>query len=97
MPELKRRYQKLRWYKPLDFEAWYKEVAFARKHHHSIDRNTYIAGLNIAAVPVLDDVQRITHTIVCASLADQLTKPQQLKLITAMQREASLLMRSIPE
>jgi DNA-binding IclR family transcriptional regulator len=97
MPELKRRYQKLRWDKPLDFEAWYKEVAFARKHHHSIDRNTYIAGLNIAAVPVLDDVQRITHTIVCASLADQLTKPQQLKLINAMQREARLLMRSIPE
>jgi DNA-binding IclR family transcriptional regulator len=77
----------------LDFDAWYKEVIFARKHHYSIDRNTYIAGLNIAAVPVLDDAEHITHTIVCASLADQLTKAQQLKLIAAMQLEARLLMR----
>ena len=85
LPELKRRYQKLRWDKPLDFDAWYKEVIFARKHHYSIDRNTYIAGLNIAAVPVLDDTEHITHTIVCASLADQLTKAQQLKLIAALE------------
>ena len=93
LPELKRRYQKLRWDKPLDFDAWHKEVIFARKHHYSIDRNTYIAGLNIAAVPVLDDTEHITHTIVCASLTDQLTKAQQLKLIAAMQLEARVLMR----
>lgn len=94
MVELKRRYQKLRWDKPLDFDAWCKEVAFARKHQYSIDRNTYIAGLNIIAVPVLDDAEHITHTIVCASLADQLTKAQQLKLVAAMQQEARLLIQS---
>ncbi len=91
--ELKRRYQKLRWDKPLDFVAWYKEVVFAHKNHYSIDRNTYIAGLNIIAVPVLDEADHITHTIVCASLADQLSKPQQLKLIAAMQAESRLLTR----
>ena len=93
MPELKRRFQKLRWDKPMDFEAWYKEVVFAQKHHYSIDRNTYIAGLNIAAVPVLDDADRIAHTIVCASLTDQLTKLQQLELVKAMQQEARRLAR----
>ena len=94
LPELKRRYQKLRWDKPLDFEAWYKEVALAHKQHYSIDRNTYIAGLHIVAVPVLDDTGHITHTIVCASLVDQLTKQQQLKLVAAMQQEARLLIRT---
>ncbi len=93
MSELKRRYQQLRWDKPLDFEAWTKEVALAHKQHYSIDRNTYIAGLHIVAVPVLDDTDHITHTIVCASLVDQLTKQQQLKLVAAMQQEARLLGR----
>ncbi|MDN3987245.1 IclR family transcriptional regulator [Zwartia vadi] len=91
--ELKKRFAKLRWDQPLDYEDWSKEVAFAKKNHYSIDRNTYIAGVSIAAVPVLAPNEKITHTIVCASLMDALNKTQVKQLIREMQAEA----RSIAE
>jgi len=86
--ELKRRFQKLRWDKPLDYDDWRKEVAFAKKHQYSVDRNRYIAGISISAVPVLDPEGKITHTIVCASLMDALNKTQMSQLIKQMQEEA---------
>lgn len=89
--ELKRRFQKLRWDKPLDYDLWYKEVALAKKHQYSLDRNRYIAGISIAAVPVLSPNGKITHTIVCASLMDALNKTQMAHLIQHMQQEARVV------
>lgn len=86
--EIKKRFQKLRWDQPLDYKAWSKDVAFARKHQYSIDRNTYIAGVTIVAVPVLTPAGKVTHTIVCASLMDALNKSQITQLVKEMQNEA---------
>lgn len=89
--ELKRRFQKLRWDKPLDYDLWCKEVAFAKKHQYSLDRNRYIAGISIAAVPVLSPSGKITHTIVCASLLEALNKNQMTQLIQHMQQDARVV------
>jgi DNA-binding IclR family transcriptional regulator len=86
--EIKKRFSKLRWDKPVKYEDWNKEVVFAQKNHFSIDRNTYIAGVTIAAVPVLTPAGKITHTIVCASLMDALNKNEIKKLVLEMQTEA---------
>lgn len=86
--ELKTRFQKLRWDKPLDYLSWNKEVIFAKKNQYSIDKNTYIAGVTIVAVPVLTPSGKITHTIVCASLMDALNKTQITQLIKEMQAQA---------
>ncbi len=86
--ELKKRFQKLRWDKPLDYKIWHKEVEFAKKNRYSIDKNTYIAGITIVAVPVLTPNGKITHTIVCASLMDALNKSQLVKLTNEMQAQA---------
>jgi len=93
--ELKRRFQKLRWDKPLDYDLWCKEVAFAKKQQYSLDRNRYIAGLSIVAVPVLSPNEKITHTIVCASLMDALNKTQMSQLIQHMQQEARVVANQI--
>ena len=89
--DLKIRFQKLRWDKPLDYKNWNKEVLFAKKNQYSIDRNTYIAGVTIVAVPVLAPTGTITHTIVCASLMDALNKKQLTQLVVEMQSEASAI------
>lgn len=86
--EIKKRFLKLRWDQPLDYSVWSKDVAFARKHQYSIDRNTYIAGVTIVAVPVLTPAGKVTHTIVCASLMDALNKSQITQLVKEMQNEA---------
>lgn len=86
--EIKQRFAALRWDKPLKYGEWNKEVMFAKKNHFSLDRNTYIAGVTIAAVPVLDPAGHITHTIVCASLMDALNKTEIKKLVIEMKAEA---------
>jgi DNA-binding IclR family transcriptional regulator len=88
--DLKICFQKLRWDKPLDYKIWNKEVVFAKKNQYSIDRNTYIAGVTIVAVPVLDPTGKITHTIVCASLMDALNKKQLTQLVVEMQSDARM-------
>lgn len=89
--DLKNRFQKLRWDKPLDYKIWNKEVLFAKKNQYSLDRNTYIAGVTIVAVPVLAPTGKITHTIVCASLMDALNKKQLAQLVKEMQAEARVI------
>ena len=89
--ELKKRFGKLRWDKPLDYKVWHKEVVFAKKNQYSMDRNTYIAGVTIIAVPVLTPAGKITHTLVCASLMDALNKAQHKKLVLEMQAEARVI------
>lgn len=89
--EIKKRFQKLRWDKPLDFKVWNKEVVFAQKNQYSMDRNTYIAGVTIVAVPVLTPTGKISHTIVCASLMDALNKKQLTQLVGEMQVQARLI------
>ncbi len=89
--EIKKRFSNLRWDKPVKYEDWNKEVVFAKKNHFSLDRNTYIAGVSIAAVPVLAPTGKISHTIVCASLMDALNKTELQKLIKEMQLEARIV------
>lgn len=86
--EIKNRFEKLRWDKPLDYKVWNKEVLFAKKNQYSMDRNTYIAGVTIVAVPVLTPAGNISHTLVCASLMDAINKTQLKTLIKEMQGEA---------
>lgn len=93
--ELKKRFAKLRWDKPLDYDDWSKEVAFAKKNYFSVDRNTYIAGVSIAAVPVLNSSEKITHTFVCACLMDALNKKEIKQLVAEMQEEARLVAEQI--
>lgn len=92
---LKKKFLKLRWDKPLDYNVWFKEVQFAKKNAFSMDRNTYISGVTIAAVPVLSPERTITHTIVCASLTDALSQAQLKKLIIEMQNEARVIAAQI--
>lgn len=89
--DIKKRFSTLRWDKPVKYEDWNKEVVFAKKNHFSLDRNTYIAGVSIAAVPVLSPTGKISHTIVCASLMDALNKTEIQKLIKEMQLEARIV------
>ena len=88
--QLKTRFDKLRWAGPLDFDIWHQEVRQAAQDDHSIDRGTYIAGVTIVAVPVRQHSQPPTHTIVCASMMNQLTEADLSSLIHVMRFQAAL-------
>ena len=88
--ELKVRFEKLRWAESLSFETWYLEVQQAKQNEYSIDRGTYIAGVTILAVPVRHLNNVPTHTLVCASLTNQLTEADLTDLIKQMRLQADL-------
>ena len=88
--DLRARFDKLRWAGALQFETWYQEVQAAAQKGYSVDRGAYIAGVTIVAVPVHQlNNQRPTHTIVCASLTNQLTEGGLINLMSVMKRQAA--------
>jgi len=95
-PQLQKRFKKLRWARPLDFSEWKQEVELARKNGYGIDRGNYIVGVTIVAVPVLDDGNRMTHSLVAAGLSDQLGGPTAVAVAKAMQAMAASLATMLP-
>lgn len=89
--EIERRFTALRWDQPPDIEAWRKDVESVRRKGYSIDRGNYISGVTLIAVPVFDGRQRLSHTLVAAGLATQLTASKSQALAKTMQTEAQAL------
>lgn len=70
--ELKHQFEALRWQQRPDFEDWWLEVQHAKHLGYSLDQGNYITGITLAAAPVLDAHRQMTHSIVLASISDQL-------------------------
>jgi DNA-binding IclR family transcriptional regulator len=90
-PQLRRRFKSVRWSRPLDFATWKKEAELARKKGYSVDRDRYINGVTVVAVPLLNAAGRITHSLVGAGLTDQLDPPRIAALAEDMRLEARRL------
>lgn len=92
---LRGRFDSLRWQTPLPFQSWLAEVELARHNGHSADYGNYIGGIAILAVPVLDAYQHITHTIVVASIVDQLSPADTDALLRELKTHAERLTRQL--
>lgn len=86
--EVDRRFKALRWDEPPDIKAWRDEVQAVRLQGYSVDRNTYIKGIIVIAVPVFDSSKRLTHSLVAAGVADSFTPAQSQALASEMQNDA---------
>ncbi|MNQ82846.1 Bacterial transcriptional regulator [compost metagenome] len=89
--ELERRFKGLRWDQAPEFDAWKADVDAVRRLGYSLDRNNYINGVVVIAVPVLDRQQRMTHALVAAGLAEQLDAARVDALAKELQAEANAL------
>ena len=58
--EVERRFRSLRWQNAPNYETWRKEIDGVRRHGFSIDRGNYIAGVAIAAVGLVSQLDRAT-------------------------------------
>lgn len=96
-PQIEKRFRSLRWDKPIDLATWKKEVEVSRRRGFSVDRDRYINGITVVAVPLLNPSLEITHTIVAAGLSEQLDATRVAALAGAMRKEVeglSILMLS---
>jgi DNA-binding IclR family transcriptional regulator len=93
--EIERRFRQLRWQASPSYTAWRKQVETARRNGYAVDRGQYISGVTVLAVPVLNARKEVTHTLVAAGLADQLTDARCAEIARDMRAEAERLGASL--
>lgn len=89
--QLRKRFDAIAWDKAPSFETWKKEVEQARARGWSLDRDHFVAGLTVVAVPVFDPAGRLTHTLVAAGLSSQINSSLATQIAADMRRQAEEL------
>lgn len=92
---LKTKFQAIAWDNPPTFEQWMQEVELARLQGWAVDRDNFMRGITVVAVPILSTHGTLTHTLVAAGLSSQLNKASTMALVSAMLREAEDLRGSL--
>lgn len=90
-PALKEKFAQVSWDKAPSYTAWKKEVELTRLRGWALDRDNFMAGITVVAVPVLSSSGRLVYTLVAVGLTSQLGAPRVEKMAQAMQREAAEL------
>lgn len=86
---LQKKFKEIAWDKPTTFETWKKEVELVRRRGWSVDRDNFIAGITVVAVPIFGASDRLTHTLVAVGLSDQLRGASTVELAAALQQEVN--------
>ena len=71
--DLEKRFAKLKWAAPVSFEEWWAQVEQARHDGYGVDAGTFLTGVTIVAVPVVQNGQ-VTHSVVAVGLQEQLAE-----------------------
>jgi DNA-binding IclR family transcriptional regulator len=89
--ELHHKFKAIPWDRSPSFKQWKQEVETCRNKGWSVDRDHFIAGITIVAVPIFNTSGKLTHTLVAAGLSDQLKAQKAVKLAEVMQAEVERL------
>ncbi len=88
---LRKKYNAVPWDQAPGFATWRQEVEQARARGWALDRDNFVAGLTVVAVPVFDAAGKFTHTLVATCLSTQLTEAATQDMVATMQAEAKAL------
>lgn len=90
-PVLKEKFSQVVWDKAPSYTAWKKEVELTRARGWALDRDHFMAGITVVAVPVFSSGGRLVNTLVAVGLTSQLGAPLVQQMAQGMQREAGEL------
>ncbi|MNV96589.1 Bacterial transcriptional regulator [compost metagenome] len=88
---LKEKFSQVVWDKAPSYTAWKKEVELTRARGWALDRDHFMAGITVVAVPVFSSGGRLVNTLVAVGLTSQLAAPLVQQMAQGMQREAAEL------
>lgn len=89
--QLRRRFSEIAWDRAPRFETWKKEVELARTRGWSVDRDNFMNGVTVVAVPLFATNGRLAYTLVAVGLSGQLNAAATSDLAALMQREAAAI------
>lgn len=86
--QLRRRFQQIPWDQAPTYEEWKKQVELARDRGWCVDRDNFMSGVTVLAVPVFVHVGRLTHTLVVVGLSSQVDATATQAIVAQMQKVA---------
>jgi len=92
--ELKTRFAKLNWDRTPKFQDWKAEVDETRLRGFAVDRGAFLAGVTVIAVPLFDQRNHMTHSMVAAGISEKIEAigiPTIGKAMLAMRDEVGSL------
>ncbi len=91
--QLRKKFNETQWDQKPAFETWKREVEQAKARGWSVDRDNFMGGLTVVAVPIFSAGGTLTHTLVAVGLSSQLNTAVAADLAATMKQDA----RSISE
>ena len=88
--DLKKRFDKLKWDKPMSFGDWWNQVQLTKKDRYAIDDGAFMAGVAVVSVPVFEN-GKMTYSIVAMGLRDQMADLGIENVATELRAAASRL------
>lgn len=82
--ELAERFASLKWERPPSLEEWRQDIEHTKQTGYAIDDGTYIRGITIVSVPVLDARDEMSHAIVAVGVAEQVKGDNMTRMIEEM-------------
>jgi len=89
--QLRQKFNATQWDKKPAFDTWKREVELARAQGWSLDRDNFMSGLTVVAVPICSPGGSLTHTLVAAGMSSQLNATETTELAATMLREAQAI------
>ena len=89
--ELKKIYAAIEWDHAPTFATWRNEVELARRQGWALDRDHFVRGLTVVALPVFDARRQLTHTVVAVGMSSLLDAPALQRLVQDMRAEVDAL------
>ncbi|MBF5004982.1 IclR family transcriptional regulator [Diaphorobacter caeni] len=94
--QLRKRFDKVEWDNAPTFDQWKDEIEQARALGWSVDRDHFISGVTVVAVPVMSQAGRMTHTLAAVGLSSHLDGSAVNALAARMLQEARQLAGALP-
>jgi DNA-binding IclR family transcriptional regulator len=92
---LRKRFDRIRWDRPLSFEKWLDEVDTVRKNGYAVDEGFFFRGITIIAVPVLRPDGSAMHFISAGAISEQLSPSNRQATINAVKSAAKELSKQL--
>lgn len=82
--DLEREFKKLVWDHPPSFQEWQAEVELSRQRGYAVDQGTYISGVTVVAVPILNAKKEMIRSLVAIGITERLGAGETQNLAQAL-------------
>lgn len=94
-PELRAKFPRIQWDRPMTFEEWLAEIETVRVRGWAVDRDRFKNGITAYAVPVMNPGCPMLHSIVAMGLSAEMPAAEEAALARDMQDAAAVIVRQI--